>query len=355
MGVFPPAPVVGCGRRPKGVWELSLGGTVKFFNQSIDGKSYAALGLDLAALYRPETFLQFGLALQNLGTPLAGYSLPLNLKVGTAYTVPMGASQDAWNLLLDVNVPTGDAGYSSLNLGTEYVFNRMLAGRLGYNIKNTGEIGGADGLCLGLGLKLSGLNLDYALVSFGDLGLTHQIMLSTDFSFMEAAKEPMPSPLIKPAQELPIAKPVFVYRDNPEDAKNKDKIRELEAEKKALEDQLMKFKRDIAVGTLKPILFENNKSTLLNSAHATLDYLGQILSQYPGLIVRVEGHTDDVGTAAHNLTLSQKRAEAVCRYLTAKAPGLYADHLIPIGYGKTRPLTKSKGKARALKTAGWNL
>jgi len=53
----------------------------------------------------------------------------------------------------------------------------------------------------------------------------------------------------------------------------------------------------------------------------------------PTLQVEVSGHTDAIGSAPYNLKLSQKRANAVVKYLTDK--GIAADRLIPQGFGKT--------------------
>ena len=50
----------------------------------------------------------------------------------------------------------------------------------------------------------------------------------------------------------------------------------------------------------------------------------------------VEGHTDDSGTAQHNMGLSERRAMAVVRYLVSQ--GVDRQRLAPAGYGETRPL-----------------
>src|SRR5262249_49859778 len=56
--------------------------------------------------------------------------------------------------------------------------------------------------------------------------------------------------------------------------------------------------------------------------------------------IRIEGHTDDVGTPKKNLELSQSRAEAVREMLIRK--GVEADRVQAVGYGNTRPLDKRK-------------
>jgi hypothetical protein len=163
--------------------ELAVGATVKFISQTIDTEHYTAVAVDLGGLYKTAiTGLQLGLAVQNLGSRLAGADLPQNLKVGGAYVLPVKfAVNDTWNTVLDVNVPFGDTTYTGVNLGTEYWYNQVVAARVGYQVKNTGDLGGVAGLTAGAGVKLAMFQVDYALVSFGDLGLTHQLAVAVGF------------------------------------------------------------------------------------------------------------------------------------------------------------------------------
>jgi hypothetical protein len=183
-------PVVYTGTVGYGQWIVSgvaVGGAIKFISQNIDTESYSAAAVDVGGLIKFDemgaTGLSAGLTVQNLGSTLGDASLPMNLKAGAAYLVPLNISVgDSWNVLLDVNVPFADTNYTSANIGTEYWFANVAAARVGYKIKDTGDLGGVTGLTAGLGAKVPlgtmDLSLDYALVSFGDLGLSHQIMLT---------------------------------------------------------------------------------------------------------------------------------------------------------------------------------
>ncbi|WP_241525787.1 OmpA family protein [Pseudophaeobacter leonis] len=78
-----------------------------------------------------------------------------------------------------------------------------------------------------------------------------------------------------------------------------------------------------------------------------LDNLLDIISRCPDMVIEVGGHTDDVGSAAANSRLSQRRANAVVKYLSAK--GIDADRLKPIGYGEADPLvpnTNAQNRAK---------
>ena len=67
-----------------------------------------------------------------------------------------------------------------------------------------------------------------------------------------------------------------------------------------------------------------------------MDEIVTLLKEHPNVIVEIQGHTDDVGSEAFNLKLSQKRAEAVRQYLIDH--GIEPDRLIAKGYGESKPL-----------------
>src|ERR1700722_669530 len=66
--------------------------------------------------------------------------------------------------------------------------------------------------------------------------------------------------------------------------------------------------------------FPTGSADLTPAARASLDNLGKALSSndLKDFRFRIEGHTDNVGSADENLTLSQKRAEAVVSYLESQ-------------------------------------
>ncbi|GAB4041177.1 OmpA family protein [Spirosoma jeollabukense] len=88
--------------------------------------------------------------------------------------------------------------------------------------------------------------------------------------------------------------------------------------------------------TLNNLFFETGRYDLADKSRTELDRLATFLQANPSVKIEISGHTDDKGDAAANLTLSQKRAQAVVTYLT-KA-GIQPERIRAIGYGKTRPL-----------------
>jgi outer membrane protein OmpA-like peptidoglycan-associated protein len=95
---------------------------------------------------------------------------------------------------------------------------------------------------------------------------------------------------------------------------------------------------------LEQVRFATGKSAIQPESLPLLDQVAAVLKSHPDLLlVRVEGHTDDVGNAVSNLVLSQARADAVAAYLETK--GVARERLEPIGYGLSRPIATNKTAA----------
>ena len=95
---------------------------------------------------------------------------------------------------------------------------------------------------------------------------------------------------------------------------------------------------------LENVYFQTNSARLTPASNAPLDEAGAALEKFPGLKVEVEGHTDSRGVPAHNLRLSQARAETVRHYLLAHFH-LEPDQLVAKGYGSSQAETKGRTAA----------
>ena len=84
------------------------------------------------------------------------------------------------------------------------------------------------------------------------------------------------------------------------------------------------------------VTFEFNRADIRPEFMPVLDKVASSLAQYPDSMVKVEGHTDSIGTAAYNQKLSEKRAQNVRNYLVTH--GVAADRLQAKGYGLTKPI-----------------
>jgi len=88
-----------------------------------------------------------------------------------------------------------------------------------------------------------------------------------------------------------------------------------------------------------PIQFEYNSAAISSSSFEQLRQIAVALqdAKLRASAIRVEGHTDQQGSAAYNQALSERRAAAVKRYLVENE-GVAASRLESKGYGKSRPL-----------------
>lgn len=94
------------------------------------------------------------------------------------------------------------------------------------------------------------------------------------------------------------------------------------------------------------INFDVDKATIKPESMGTLNMIVNVLKSNPDIKFEIDGHTDNSGTAAHNLTLSQQRADAVKAQLISM--GIDASRLTTKGFGDTKPISTNdtpEGKA----------
>ena len=84
--------------------------------------------------------------------------------------------------------------------------------------------------------------------------------------------------------------------------------------------------------------FDFNKATLRSESYPILDNAAAILLSHSDVNVEIQGHTDQIGSDKYNDGLSQRRADAVKKYLIAK--GVDASRLTTVGKGKRDLLFK---------------
>lgn len=99
--------------------------------------------------------------------------------------------------------------------------------------------------------------------------------------------------------------------------------------------EIERIEEGIKVTMGSGILFGFDSSELSSGTKENLKDLAEVLKKYDSTEILVAGHTDDIGTAAYNNKLSQKRADAVAGYLTQN--GVKKGRLIVMGYGEALP------------------
>ena len=90
------------------------------------------------------------------------------------------------------------------------------------------------------------------------------------------------------------------------------------------------------------VLFDINSAKVKPEAYPMLNEAVLIMKKNPDLKVEVDGYADSTGAAAYNMTLSEKRAEAVKKFFVDQ--GIDPDRLTTKGFGSTKPAASNKTK-----------
>ena len=86
---------------------------------------------------------------------------------------------------------------------------------------------------------------------------------------------------------------------------------------------------------LKPIYFEFDKSNITQAGAFELDKVVQVMKSNPNLIILAKSHTDNRGSDAYNMSLSDRRAKSTVQYVISK--GISAKRITGKGLGETEP------------------
>lgn len=102
---------------------------------------------------------------------------------------------------------------------------------------------------------------------------------------------------------------------------------------------------------LRNIFFDFDKSELKEESFIELDLLVQFMQENPKLKIRINGHTDNIGSSEYNMKLSDQRAVSVMQYLRSK--GIPNERIISRGFGSSQPVESNEtqeGRARNRRT-----
>jgi outer membrane protein OmpA-like peptidoglycan-associated protein len=101
---------------------------------------------------------------------------------------------------------------------------------------------------------------------------------------------------------------------------------------------------EVTVSLPADVLFDFDKADIRPDAAAALARLATVIRGYPAGRAEIQGHTDAKGNAAYNQLLSQRRAEAVKRWLVERER-IAPDRLATRGFGKSRPMADNETEA----------
>jgi outer membrane protein OmpA-like peptidoglycan-associated protein len=89
------------------------------------------------------------------------------------------------------------------------------------------------------------------------------------------------------------------------------------------------------------IHFEYNSAKIRGESDSLLAEIAQVINDHPELVkIRIEGHTDNIGSAGFNQDLSQRRAQSVRDHLVAKG-SVDPNRLTTAGYGFDQPIASN--------------
>jgi len=105
---------------------------------------------------------------------------------------------------------------------------------------------------------------------------------------------------------------------------------------------------DLLAVTFKgDVTFDTNSAALRPGLYSEIDRVAGVLTKYPDTLIRVEGHTDSVGSETYNMDLSIRRATAVKNLLVQR--GVAESRIEVVGFGKTMPVATNDTEAGRMK------
>ena len=116
----------------------------------------------------------------------------------------------------------------------------------------------------------------------------------------------------------------------PEPPKIEEKVQITEEDRRVVRDAIQNLEFEFAKASIRP------------SSYPSLDKVAEILVN-KHFSLKLAGHTDNVGSADHNMALSKDRAEAVKAYLVSR--GANPSRIEATGYGMTQPIATNKTAA----------
>lgn len=160
---------------------LKFGTNIKMWMGKIDDEKANSFAVDVGALYKVSPSLNFGFAIQNMGTKVKYIEeeedLPLNIKLSARY-MPFMVFPPIMSI--DFNIPKNNK--LEVNAGLEFWLNEAIALRGGYRDKKD-----EGSLAAGFGIRGYTFQLDYAYLFTDELDGAHRITATFRFGGKAAA------------------------------------------------------------------------------------------------------------------------------------------------------------------------
>ena len=99
----------------------------------------------------------------------------------------------------------------------------------------------------------------------------------------------------------------------------------------------------LAVTFKGDVTFDTNSTVVKPGLNTEIDRVAGVLNRYPETLIRVEGHTDSVGSEEYNMDLSFRRANSVRDLLVQR--GVNISRIETVGFGETKPVATNATEA----------
>ena len=167
-----------------------VGGRGQILTESLGTKNLRpSLDLGLQYPFAP-IGLTLGLALQNLGAPVDGYSLPMEARAGAAEKIKL-AEYHRLVFSVDAELPVEATSQSLVHAGLEYGYSNFFFIRAGYAVSDANSQGSLSGLTAGFGFLFNSWNVGFTYAPYGNLGTTERVSLGFDITSLLAPTEPV--------------------------------------------------------------------------------------------------------------------------------------------------------------------
>ncbi len=311
--------------------------------QNFPDKSSA---LDLGLYYHQANHpFYLSAVLSNLGWNIDDSTLPLQVKTGGAYQLMFGSEKAPSVLTLSGEVDTflNDGNYAQVGLGAEYWYQNLIGLRAGYQFSNIGDLTGLSGLSLGAGIKYWNWQLDYALVTLGELGVANQISLSVMLggdNKPTATLTPSPTPVLTPIftptmTATPVTTPVVTPVPPP--VMNEVSTPMPTEQAAAVVPTMTDTPNPYVTNNSVTVYSDFRLSVPHEKDFESLDKLAEFLTANPDLKITIDGYTDNRGPGVVNMNASVARAGQVKNYLIQK--GISAQAILwAKGHGAKNPV-----------------
>jgi outer membrane protein OmpA-like peptidoglycan-associated protein len=114
--------------------------------------------------------------------------------------------------------------------------------------------------------------------------------------------------------------------------------KELQQTVAASEEASVRREQDVLIATFKSgVMFDSDSDMLKPAGQEEISRIATILNKYTQTMIRVEGHTDTLGSEEYNQKLSERRANSVKNALIQR--GVLEQRISTIGYGESQPIS----------------